>query len=263
MIVGELINTSRKAIRPLVADYDENAILEIVNAQVESGADYIDLNCGTFLKDEADRLTWLVKLVTTNTNKPICLDSPDPKALEAALPFVSGQAIINSISGEKERFANLLPLALEYKTKIIALCMNDDEMPIDAEGRYAIGSNLIDRLAAAGMQLSDIYLDPLVQPAFSAPQGGNVIFETIKRLKAAYPGINCICGLSNISFGLPNRKLINRYFLAQTMAAGMDSYILDPIDKQLMGCYLASKVLVGQDKFCVNYLKAHRKGLFE
>ena len=114
-----------------------------------------------------------------------------------------------------------------------------------------------------GVPLNDIYVDPLVQPAFSAPEGGKVIFETIRKLKAAYPGVNCICGLSNISFGLPNRKLINRYFLAQTMAWGMDSYILDPTDRALMGCYLAAKVLVGEDKFCAKYLKAHRKGLFE
>ena len=150
MIVGELINTSRKAIKPFVEEYDEAAILAIVDAEVDAGADYIDLNCGTFIKDEDARLTWLTKIVAAATDKPLCLDSPNPQALQAALPHVKGQAIINSISGEKERYTDLLPLALEYQTKLIALCMDDEQMPKDAEGRYAIGSRLIDGLTNAG-----------------------------------------------------------------------------------------------------------------
>ena len=262
MIIGELLNSSRKVIKPLVVDYNENALLEIARAEITAGADYLDFNCGTFIKDEPDRLTWLVNTVGAAIDAPICLDSPNPEALKAALPLVKGQAMINSISAEKHRYESILPLALEFKTKIIALCMDDSAIPQSAEDRYRIGADLIERLATAGMPLNDIYLDPLVQPVSVSVKGALIIFDTIRRIKESYPEVHCLCGLSNISFGLPNRKIINRYFLAQAIAAGMDSFILDPTDRHLMGAYWAAKALVGEDRFCANYLKAHRKGLY-
>ena len=263
MIIGELINSSRKAIRPLIENGDTEALLQIAQLQADAGADYLDLNCGAFVKDETEKLTWLVKNVGIPSGKALCLDSPNPDALKAVLPMIDGTVMINSVSGEEKRCNDILPLAIEYKTKLVALCMDDAEIPQNAEARYGIGARLVERLTAAGMDISDIYLDPLVQPVSVSPDGAKVILDTVVRIKEAYPDIHCICGLSNISYGLPNRKLINRYFLSQAAAAGMDSFIMDPTDNKLMGCYLVSRVLLGQDKFCAKYLKAHRKGLFE
>lgn len=264
MIIGELINSSRKIIKPLVENYDEAALLAIAEAEKEAGADYLDLNCGTFVHDEAERLSWLVKTVGEQSGLPLCLDSPSHTALAAALPLVKTDVMINSISLEKERFDNILPLALQYQAKLVALCMDGDSIPQTAEARYNLAAQLIDKLTAAGMALENIYLDPMVQPVSVSKDGAQVIFETVQRVSAAYPGVNYVCGLSNISFGLPNRKLINRYFLAQAIAAGMDSFILDPTDKQLMGCYVTARMLAGGDKaYTKDYLKAHRGGLFD
>ena len=263
MIIGELLNSSRKAIRPLMDAYDTEALRKIADAQKDAGADYLDLNCGAYVKEEVERLTWLVENVGLPSGKPLCLDSPNPAALKAVLPMISVPVVINSVSGEEQRYQDVLPLALEYKTKLVALCMAEGDIPQDAKTRCEIGARLIERLFADGMPSEDIYVDPLVQPASVSPDGARVILDTVSQLKAAYPEIHFVCGLSNISYGLPNRKLINRYFLAQIAAAGMDSFILDPTDKQLMGGYLVSQVLLGQDKFCAKYLKAHRKGLFE
>ena len=263
MIIGELINSSRKLIKPLVENHDETALVEIARAEVEAGADYIDLNCGTFVKDEPDHLAWLTKLITDSVDAPVCLDSPNPLALKAALSLVKGPVVINSISAEDKRYHDILPLALEFGAKLIALCLDGASVPHTADARYEIGAQLIETLVKDGIPLSDIYVDPLVEPVSVSQNGGAILLETVRRLHDTYPEIHCICGLSNISFGLPNRKLINRYFLAQSIGAGMDSFILDPTDSSLMGCYLASRMLAGQDKFCSQYLKANRKGLYE
>ncbi len=262
MIIGELINTSRKLIKPLVEEYNADALLEIARAEADAGADFIDLDCGTFVKDEPERLVWLTKLISTELETPLCLDSPNPAALKAALPLVKGPVVINSISAETQRYNDILPLALEFGAKLIALCLDGKAVPKTTEDRYAIGAKLIEDLVKAGVPIADIYVDPLVEPVSVSQNGGLVLLQTVAKLREHYPEVHFICGLSNISFGLPNRKLINRYFLAQTIGAGMDSFILDPTDNALMGCYLASRMLVGQDKFCSQYLKATRKGLF-
>ncbi|NLF79759.1 MAG: dihydropteroate synthase [Clostridia bacterium] len=262
MIIGELLNSSRKSIRSLIEGQNEAALLEIAQSQVAAGADYLDLNCGAFVKDEVERLAWLVDTVAAAVDKPLCLDSPNARALAAALPLARGPVMINSISAETARYREILPLALEYKTKLVALCMDDEAIPTSAEARYAIGARLTEDLLAAGISPDDIYLDPMVQPIAVSARGALVIFDTVRLLRNNYPGVHCVCGLSNISFGLPNRRLINRYFLAQAIACGIDSFILDPTDRQLMGCYVASRALIGEDKFCAKYLKAHRGGLF-
>lgn len=262
MIIGELINTSRKAIKPIVAEFDAEAVRAVARAEADAGADCLDLNCGTFLDEEPQRLRWLVETVQEAVSLPLSLDSPNPEALAAALPYAKGRALINSISAEQARFRALLPLILEYRTKVVALCMADGEIAQTAADRVAIGGKLIEDLTAAGVAPDDIYLDPLVQPLSVSDAGAQVIMETVRQIKRRYPGVHTVCGLSNISFGLPNRKLINRYFLAQAVSAGMDSFILDPTDQKLMGAYYASRALAGEDRFCSRYLKAHRRGLY-
>jgi len=265
LIVGELINSSRKAIKAAIDAYDAETIKNVAKAQAEAGADYIDINCGTFVQDEEKRSRWLIETVQEVVELPLCLDSPDPKVLEAGLLAAGDkhQPMINSITWEKERFQAVLPLVLQYKAKIIALCMGDGGIPQTASERVEIATQLVEALTAAGVPEDDIYLDPLVQPISSADEAGLQTLDTIRGIKGLFPKVHCICGLSNISFGLPNRKLLNRIFLVQAMSRGMDAYILDPTDIDLMGTLYASNALLGRDKFCTKYLKAHRKGLYE
>ncbi len=264
LIVGELINTSRKSIREAVENRDAAYIRDIAGKQVQAGAGYIDVNCGTLLDSEAEVMGWLVETVQEAVQAPLCIDSPDPKTLDTGLSLARfGQPVINSISGEKERYEAVLPLALKYKAKVIALCMDDGGMPVTAGDRMRVVRKLVPDLVCAGVPMGDIYLDPLIIPVGTSDQAGSEVLETIRRIKAEFPEVHIICGLSNVSYGLPNRKLLNQAFMIQTMTAGMDAYILDPLDHTMMGFYYASQALLGKDEFCMNYLSAYRNGLYD
>jgi cobalamin-dependent methionine synthase I len=264
LIVGELINTSRKAIKPAVENRDAAFIQDLAKKQVAAGADYVDVNCGTMVFNEEETMAWLVETVQAAVDAPLCLDSPNAKALEVGLSLVkNGQPMINSITGEKERFATILPFVLKYKAKIVGLCMDDSGMPETAADRLKIADKLVSDMVAAGVPEDDIYLDPLVKPVSTGDQAGVEVLDTIYAIKQKYPNIHGICGLSNISYGLPNRKILNQVFMIQTMTKGMDGYILDPLDKTMMGFVYASQALLGKDQFCMNYLTAHRNGLYE
>ncbi|WP_027366109.1 methyltetrahydrofolate cobalamin methyltransferase [Desulfotruncus alcoholivorax] len=263
LIVGELINTSRKLIKEAVANKDADYIKDIARRQVEAGAGYVDVNCGTLVHEEVETMAWLVNTIKEAVDAPLCIDSPSPKALKAGLELAGkGQPMVNSITAEKERYESVLPLVLEYKAKVVALCMDDSGMPETAAQRIVIIKKLVKDLTAAGVPQDDIYLDPLVKPVGVSDGAGLEVLDTLRFIKADYPSVHIICGLSNISFGLPNRKVLNRLFMVQTMTAGMDSYILDPLDKTMMGFYYASQALLGKDPYCMQYLKAHRAGLF-
>lgn len=264
LIVGELINTSRKAVKPAVEKRDADFIQNLAQAQADNGADYLDVNCGTMVFDEVDAISWLINTVQDRVAKPLCIDSPNHHAIEAALALNrNGQPLINSITGEKERFGDILPLVLKYKAKVVALCMDDSGMPETAAERLVIAKRLIRQLTDAGVPLDDIFLDPLVKPVSTGDNAGLEVLQTIYGIKTEFSEVHCICGLSNVSYGLPNRKFLNQAFLVQTMSMGMDAYILDPLDKTLMGFLYASQALLGQDTFCMEYLAAHRRGLYE
>ncbi len=231
--------------------------------QVDAGADYVDINCGTMIFNEEETMAWLVETVQSGISAPLSLDSPNPKALERGLSLVkNGQPMINSITGEKERFNVILPLILKYQTKIVGLCMDDSGMPETADDRLKIADKLVADMVAAGVPEDDIYLDPLVKTISTGDKAGLEVLETIYGIKQKYPKVHGICGLSNISYGLPNRKTLNQVFMVQTMVMGMDGYILDPLDKTMMGLLYASQALLGKDEFCINYLTAYRNGLY-
>jgi 5-methyltetrahydrofolate--homocysteine methyltransferase len=264
LIVGELINTSRKAVNEAVENRNAEYIKQVALEQVQAGADYVDVNCGTMVFNEAETMEWLVTTVQDAVQVPLCIDSPDPKALEAGLALCKfGQPLINSITGEIERFESILPLVLKYKAKIVALCMDDTGIPDTGRGRSHIAGGLYARLTAAGVQEEDIYFDPLVQPISSHDKAGINLLEAIRLIKEQHPNAHQLCGLSNVSYGLPNRKVLNRLFAAQTMALGMDGYILNPLDREMVGAVHACKALLGQDAYCMGYLTAHRRGLYQ
>lgn len=264
LIVGELINTSRKQISELVDNQDSDGIKKIAVDQFAAGANYIDVNCGTQVFNEVETMEWLVNTVQEAVQAPLCLDSPNPKAVEAGLALAKyGQPMINSITGEKDRFDQILPLVLKYKAKIVALCMDDNGMPETAEGRMQVARNLYKNLTGAGVPESDIYFDPLVKPISVANNAGLEVLDTVAMISREFPHVHKICGLSNVSYGLPNRKILNRLFMVLTMGMGMDGYIFNPLDKAMMGSVYGVQALLGQDQFCSGYLKMHRKGLFE
>jgi cobalamin-dependent methionine synthase I len=260
IIVGERINTSRKGIASLVETRDAKAIVDMAREQKEALATFVDVNCGTLLDAEAESLEWMVRTIQESVETPLSLDSPNPSALRKALAVHKGKALVNSISLEKERFEAILPLLLEYGCSTVALTMDDSGIPETVEERVNIASKLIERLVGSGMAIEDIYLDPLVRPISTGGENGQIVLETIHRIHRNYPGIHTIVGLSNISFGLPGRRLLNRAFLLLAMQAGLDAAILDPLDTMMMSLIKAGQALLGQDEYCLEYITAFREG---
>lgn len=263
LIVGERINTSRKNIRPAVEKRDRDFIQQEARLQVEAGAARIDVNCGTRVKEEAEDLVWLVKTVQEAVAVPLCLDSPNPLALEKALASHKGKALVNSITLEKERLEKILPLIKKSKSAVVALTMDDRGMPTDTATRVEIASRLLERLEGEGVKREDVYFDPLVRPLATDPDQSLKVLETIKIIMEKYPGVHTFCGLSNISFGLPLRALLNRNFLVMAMLMGLDAVMIDPLDKSMMASLKASLALLHQDQFCLEYIKAFREGKLE
>lgn len=264
IIIGEKINSSLKAIRPAMENYDKAAIQDLAKRQYEAGAAYIDINAGMFIDNEPERVVWLVETVQEVIDAPLVIDSPNPVALESGLKTIKkGKPIINSITDESKRFNAVMPLITKYNTGIIALCMDDKGMPETTDERVLIAERLVEKMTKEGVKLEDIFIDPMVRPIGTGSQYGTVAIETIRRVKQEFPGVHIACGLSNISFGIPARKLVNQAFLIAAMSAGMDGAILDPLDKKLMSFVYATEALMGLDDYCMNYLTRFREGLLE
>ena len=264
IIIGEKINSTLKAVRPAIENYDAEAIADLAKKQFEAGADYIDINAGIFVEDEPERLAWLAKTVQDAVDAPLTIDSPSAAAIKKALEVNRNpKVIINSITDEPKRFIEILPLIVEYKTGIIALCMDETGMPETVNERLKIAESLVSKLTKEGVPLGNIYIDPLVRPISTGDHYGNIAIETIREVKKEFPEAHIACGLSNVSFSLPARKLINQAFLVAAIGAGMDGAIIDPLDKRLMSMVYASEALFGRDSYCMNYLKKFRAGELE
>jgi len=260
VIVGEKINSSNKLVASALEKRDGKYIQTLAKEQAEAGADYIDVNAGIFGDQEAEILTWLVKTVQAQVQKPCCIDSPNPDAIEKALEVHQGRAMINSITGEKERQQKLIPLVKYHQAKVIALCLGEKGIPETADERVQIASSIIDLLVQEGISLHDIYIDPLVQPIATNPSSARIALEVIEKIMSRYHGIHTICGISNISYGLPSRKAINAAFLTMALAKGLDTAILDPCDPLMLSSLLASEGLIGRDSYGLKYIAAFRKG---
>lgn len=263
LIVGELINASRKAIAAHIEEKNAEAIQKIAREQFEAGANYIDVNAGTFVGKEAEYMKWLVGLVQEAVDAPCCLDSPDPSAIEAGLSVHKGTPMINSISLERERYEKMMPLVAGTDFKVVALCMGDEGMPRTVEDRMTVADKLINGLLKNNVKVENIYVDLLVQPLSVDKNFGNEFLNTIGKIMAAFKGIHTVCGLSNISYGLPNRKFLNQLFMVMAIGRGLDGAIIDPLDRRLMANILAAEALAGKDNYCMNYIKGHRAGRFE
>lgn len=263
LIVGELINASRKAIAAAIEAQDQAAIQQVAKDEHEAGADFIDVNAGVFVGKEPEYLEWLVTTVQTAVDGPCCIDSPDPKAIEAALAVHKGTAMINSISLEKDRYDTLLPIVAGTDLKVVALCMSDEGMPETTDDRMAIADKLVNGLLQKNVAIDNIFVDPLVQPVSTNADFGMEFINAIEKIVTTFDGIHTLCGLSNISFGLPNRKFLNQTFMSMAIAKGLDGAIINPLDKKMMANIIAAEALAGKDEYCMEYLKAYRAGLFQ
>jgi len=264
IIIGEKINSTLKSVQPAIENYEAGKIKELAIKQKEAGASYIDINAGMFYADEPERLEWLAKTVEEAVDIPVVIDSTNPIAIEKALKVSKNtKPIINSITNETERYNSIVPLIQKYDTQIVALCMDDTGMPETTDERVKIGEQLIEKLTKAGVKQEHIHIDPMIRPIGTGSHYGVVALETIMKVKQEFPDVHITCGLSNISFGIPARKLMNQVFLVTAIYAGMDGAILDPLDKKLMSVLLAAEAVMGKDDFCMNYITKFREGNLE
>jgi len=263
IIVGELINASRKKIREAIEAQDKDTIQQIAVQEFENGADFIDVNAGVFMGKEAEYLEWLVTIVQEGLDAPCCIDSPDPRAIEAALAVHKGTPMINSISMEKERYEALMPIVAGTDYKVVALCMSDAGMPETADARLSIAEELVNNLVKNNVPLANIYVDPLVQPLSTNDNYGTEFLASIEMIMTRFPGIHTVCGLSNISYGLPERMLLNQTFMVMAITKGLDGAIVNPLDKKMMAAIVTAEALAGKDEWCTEYLQAYRQKKLE
>ena len=258
IIIGERINTSRESVSKAVREKDAPFIAKEAKMQADAGATFIDLNCGTLIDNEPESMAWLIETVQSVLDLPLCIDSPRAAAIEAGLKLCRKPALINSVTGEKKRLEEIAPLVSKYNSSVIALTMDGKGVPTTAQDRVRIAKSLFDSLSKFGIDAERIYFDPIVQPISSGPDQGAEFLKAIRHIKEL-PGAKVVCGLSNISYGLPNRRLINATLLSMALLEGLDAAILDPLDKSIISNLRASEALLGRDEYCMNYIKSFRE----
>jgi 5-methyltetrahydrofolate--homocysteine methyltransferase len=261
LIIGELINAARRPVREAVLNRNRQVIQELAANQVRAGADYLDVNVAAGLGDverEAADIEWAIGVIREVTDKPLAIDTTDPTVLERGLQAAGPGAMVNSISLESNWLEPFLQLAARYEALAIVLPVSDAGIPRDPEERLANCRELFAAAQRAGMAANRLYFDPLVMPLSVAADYGRTALETLAGLRRQ--GWQTTMGLSNISYGLPARKVLNRAFLSMAVAVGLDSVILDPLDRGLRAALVASLALAGQDPMCAGYLRAYRRG---
>jgi len=260
LIIGERINSTRKPIFRAIESRDAAYIQNEAKIQTDAGAHYIDINAGAFPDSEEAGLKWLIDVVQEATALPLCLDSANPLIIRAVMPFVKRPPMVNSISLTAATLDILLPVIRKTGAKVIALCQEEGRLAQTVDDKINIARSLVEKVQAAGISLDDLYIDPLIFPLANNGNSATEVLAAITEIMAAHPGVHTTCGLTNVSFGLPQRKLINRTFLVAAITHGLDSAILDPTDHQLYGALTTAVMVMGRDKFCMNYLAAFKQG---
>lgn len=261
IIIGERINMTRKKIREEVWNRNAVHIQEQVTVQEKAGATHIDVNAGGDPSKEVADMIWLTQVVSEATQLPLVFDSANAEALEQGLSRCNRPGtLINSITAEQARLGAILPLVEKHGTGVVALTMDDSGMPEDFEGRIAITRRLVEIAGDAGIGPDRLYFDHLVRPASTNPGQARYILEAVQATRAEFPEAHIVLGLSNVSFGIPQRRNLNRAFFAMLIAAGADGAIIDPTEPGMMNTLYSSRAVLGDDEYCMEYLMAAREG---
>jgi len=263
LIIGELINSTRKQIRKAIEEKDSAYIQNLAKKQAEAGANWVDVNAGAFPNDEVEKVQWLISVIREVTEVPLSIDSPRPAAVEAGLAMAGKDPFLNSISAESDRYRTLIPFLKKYNARVVALSLDDSGMTEDMGRVWEVADGLIKRLEDDGVPPDHIFVDPLIRPVSTNPEYGMGALGVVAKITERHPLVHKTCGLSNVSYGLPRRKLLNQVFVAMAIAKGMDSAIVDPLDPRMMATIVAADALAGKDQFCMGYITAEREGKFE
>jgi cobalamin-dependent methionine synthase I len=247
VIIGERLNSSRRSVYDALARKNKSYLVEQARLQAMAGADYHDVNAAALMEREKKILRWTVPLVQAATGVPLSIDTPDPLAMDIALRVHRGRALLNSLSGEKKKLERILPLIKDYHPRVIALCLDDSGPAATPDRALAIARRMVGFLLPLGLEPGDIFIDPLVYPAAADQEGGVRFLASLRRIKEKLSSVQTIAGLSNISSGLPQRKLLNRTFLVMAVEAGLDAVICDPLDRELRSALAAAEAILGRE----------------
>ena len=258
IVIGEKINGSIPSTGKAIAAKDADFIRNLAKIQTDANADYIDV-CASVNEGELDMMKWLIDLVQETTDTPICIDSPDPQVCIDAIKFCNKVGIVNSVSLEGDKINTIFPAIADSKWGCVALLCDDKGIPKDAARRIEIFKEIMKKAQEYGIAADRLYIDPLVETLGTNSESLLTFVETTKAIKELYPDVHITSGLSNISFGLPGRKIINMAFMTLAMNAGMDSAIVDPTNRDMMGAVYATDALLGEDFFCMEYIGAFRE----
>jgi len=257
IVIAERINATRKRIGKAVADRDAAFIAKEARDQADAGATHIDCNAGRKPEREIEDLKWMIGIVQEAVDLPLCIDSPNAAAITAGLKLVKKVPIINSVTAEKAKIEQVMPLARDHESQLVALCMSDAGMPASKEDRLTALKMILEAAAKYNIAEERLYFDPLIVPVSTNAAEAIAAMETV-RYVATQTKAHTTCGLSNISFGLPNRNVLNRTYLAMLIAAGLDGVIMDPTEPHMMATVLAGRALMGRDEWCMEYIQAGR-----
>ena len=261
IIIGEKVNGSIPSVGKAIAAKDEDFIKNLAIAQSEAGVDYIDV-CASVEEGELETREWLINLVQEVTDTPIAVDSPSVRVCAEALKFCKRPGLVNSVSMEGDKIDVVFPVIANTEWECAALLCDDTGIPKSAEKRLEVFAEIMKRAKEYNIDPSRLHIDPLVEMLCTSEDGINMIVEVIREIKRQYPTIHVTGAISNISFNLPERRLVNQAFAVLAIDAGMDSLILDPLNKDLMGMIYATEALLGRDEYCMEYIGAYRRGLF-
>lgn len=261
-VIGERINpTGRKKLAAEMVEGNFEMVTADTLAQAAAGATMLDVNAGVTAVDpnatEPALLAQTVKLVQSLVDLPLSLDSSVPAALEAGLAVAEGRPLVNSVTGEEDRLEVILPLIKKYNVPVVAISNDETGISEDPDVRFAVAKKIVEHAADYGIKAEDIVVDPLVMPIGAMNTAGQQVFQLVRRLREELK-VNTTCGASNISFGIPNRRVMNAHFLSMASAVGMTSAIMNPLHKEDMDAIRAANTLNGHDPNCGEWLRANR-----
>ncbi|MFC2016871.1 dihydropteroate synthase [Chloroflexota bacterium] len=260
LIIGETLNASIKTVADAIIARDDNFVARLAKEQVKAGANMLDVNAGIGTRDEYADLPWLVHTTQNAVDVPLVLDSSNPEVLVATFAECRQRPMLSSINGEPHNMEVLLPFIAEHDCSVLGMCVGGKGIPTTAGEIFEVAKLLIDKTAQAGLKPQDLYLDPAVMAVAADATSVQKMVAAMRLIKEYQPKVNTVCAVSNVSFGLPRRKLLNHTFIPILMSAGVDALITDVRDKDAMACILTAEALLGKDENCINYIRAYRGG---
>jgi cobalamin-dependent methionine synthase I len=262
IIIGEKINGAIPSVAEAIANKDADHIRELAKTQSDAGAHFIDVCASTDVSIELETMKWLIDLVQDVTETPIAVDSPSSDICAEAITFCNKPGLVNSVSMEGDKIDVVFPVIADTTWECAALLCDDTGIPKTGEKRLEVFAAIMEKAKEYNIAPSRLHIDPLVEMLCTSEDGINTVLSVIREIKAQYPSIHVTGGASNISFNLPARKFVNQAFLVLAMGAGMDSAIINPLHKHMMGLIYATEALKGNDEYCIEYIRGYREGLY-